>query len=94
MRHCTLNPIGLAWANMKTYIRDRNTSFTLTEMSKLVQDTTEAISYINHINKCEVTFKKADMYVEEIEEGLDDNQGEDGYSAYSTDTSDDNDDDQ
>ncbi len=52
----------LAWANMKTYIRDRNTKFTLTEVSKLVQewiddlDTTEATSYISHVKQCEVTF--------------------------------------
>lgn len=81
---------------MKTYIRDRNTSFTLTEVGKLAQewiddlDATEAISYINHVKKCEVTFKQADMYVEEIEEELDDNHDEDDYSVSGTDADDDN----
>ena len=83
MRHCTLNPIELAWANMKTYIRDRNTKFTLAEVSKLAQewidnlDATEATSYVNHVKQCEATFKKADIYVEEIEEELNDDYDED-----------------
>jgi hypothetical protein len=80
---------------MKTYIRDRNTKFTLTEVSKLAQegiddlDATEATSYINLVKQFEVTFKRADIYVEKIEEELDDDHDEDDYSAYGTDTDDD-----
>ncbi|CAF3860153.1 unnamed protein product [Rotaria sordida] len=94
MGHCTLNPIELAWANMKTYKRDRNTKFTLTEVTKLAQewinnlDAREAISYVNHVKQYEKAFKKADIYVEEIEEELNDDYDEDNYSAYSADTDD------
>ena len=48
------------------------------------------MSYINHVEKCEATFKQADMYVEEIEEQLGDDHNEDGYSVSGTDTDDDN----
>ncbi|CAF3985209.1 unnamed protein product, partial [Rotaria sordida] len=94
MRHCILNPVELAWANMKTHIRERNTKFTLAEVSKLAQEwihglsATEATSYINHIKQCEVTFKKADTYVEEIEEEINEHDDDD-YSTSSTDDADD-----
>ncbi|CAF4615356.1 unnamed protein product [Rotaria sp. Silwood2] len=100
IRHCTLNPIELAWANMKTYIRDRNTKFTLAEVNKLAQewidnlDATEATSYMNHVKQCEATFKKADMFAERIEEELNDDDDEDQYSVYSADTDDDDGDDE
>jgi len=48
----------------------------------------EATSYVSHIKQCEKTFKKADIYFEEIEEELNDDYDEDNYSAYSTDTDD------
>ncbi|CAF3685128.1 unnamed protein product [Rotaria sp. Silwood1] len=80
---------------MKPYILDRNTKFTLTEASNMAQEwidnlaETEATSYINHVKQCEATFKKADNYVEQIEEELNDDRDEDDYSAYGTDTDDD-----
>jgi len=51
-------------------------------------DATEATSYVNHVKQCEETFKKSDIYVEEIEEELNDDYDEDNYSAYSIDTDD------
>ncbi len=95
MRHCILNPIDLTWANMKKYISDRNTKFNLILTLKLAQewihnlDATEAISYVNHVKQCKATFKKADSYVEEIEEELNDDHDEDDYSICGTDTDDD-----
>ncbi|CAF3797886.1 unnamed protein product [Rotaria sp. Silwood1] len=80
---------------MKTYIRDRNTTFTLAEASKMAQEwvdnlvETEASSYVNYVKQCEATLKMADNYVEQIEEELNDDQDEDDYSAYVTDTDDD-----
>jgi len=66
----------------------------LAEVSKLAQEwinnleAREATSYVSHIKQCEKTFKKADIYFEEIEEELNDDYDEDNYSAYSTDTDD------
>ncbi|CAF1059164.1 unnamed protein product [Rotaria sordida] len=80
---------------MKTYIRDRNTKFTLVEVNKLAQewidnlDPTEATNYVNHVKQCEAIFKKADMFAERIEEELSDDDDEDEYSVYSVDTDDD-----
>ncbi|CAF0940224.1 unnamed protein product [Rotaria sordida] len=99
-RHCTLNPTELAWANMKTYIRDRNTKFTLAEGNKLAQewidnlDATEATTCVNHVKQSEATFKKADMFAERMEEKLNDDDDEDEYSVYSADTDDDDGDDE
>ncbi|CAF1280620.1 unnamed protein product [Rotaria sordida] len=33
VRNCILNPIVLAWTGLKTYIRDNNTSFKLTDVN-------------------------------------------------------------
>ncbi|CAF4698851.1 unnamed protein product [Rotaria sp. Silwood2] len=100
IRHCILNPIELAWTNMKTYIRDRNTKFTLTEVNKVAQewidnlDATEATNYVNHVKQYEATFKKADMFAERIEEELNDDDDEDEYSVFGADTDDDDGDDE
>jgi hypothetical protein len=73
-------------------VRDRNTKFTLAEVSELAQewidnlDATQAISYVNHIKQCKATFKKADIYVEGIEDELNDDHDDDDDSVYSTDT--------
>ncbi len=80
---------------MKTYIRDRNTKFTLAEVSKLAQewiDNLHAIkvtSYVNHVKQFETTLENTDSYVEEIEEELYDDHDEDDYMVCGTDTDDD-----
>lgn len=36
--HCELNPIEMAWAQVKGYVRDHNQKFTLTEAERLVNE--------------------------------------------------------
>ncbi|CAF5182968.1 unnamed protein product, partial [Rotaria sp. Silwood1] len=52
-------------------------------------DATAATSYINHVQQSETTFKQVDVYIEEIEEKLNDDCDDDVYSGYGTDTDDD-----
>ena len=33
--HCELNPIEMAWAQVKGYIKEQNKSFTLSEVKRL-----------------------------------------------------------
>ena len=67
----------------------------MAEVRKLAQEWidnlvgTEATSCVDHVRQCEMTFKTADNYVEQIEEELNDDQDEDDNSAYGTDTDDD-----
>jgi hypothetical protein len=71
-----LNPIELAWAGLKSYVREHNSSFRLGDVRHLTQtwmtavDASTAISYINHAQNIEATFKKSDRFAEEIEEQI------------------------
>lgn len=76
VKHCILNPIELAWANMKTYVRTKNTEFNLTDVTKLAHECMDQLDpasvekYFRHVQECENTFKKADRYMEQIEEDI------------------------
>lgn len=79
VRHSVLSPIELAWAGLKSYIRDNNTNFRLADVHNLTLeylaavDETLARSYFKHITRYEDTFKEADQYVQDvIEPKLDD----------------------
>jgi hypothetical protein len=71
IKHCVLNPIELAWAQLKGYVRSNNTSFRLTDIQSLSQeyiaavDEDIAVRFIEHARKAEETFRKADNFVEE-----------------------------
>jgi hypothetical protein len=58
---------------MKTYIRDNNTSFRLSDVERLAAewiaatDASTAQSYIAHAYQHELVFKQADAFAEEVE---------------------------
>lgn len=87
VKHCTLNPIELAWAGMKDYVRKNNASFRLTDVERLASewmaalDPATAKSYIAHAEKHELVFRQADEYIERIEEELidDDDDNDQNY---------------
>ncbi len=84
MKHYMLNPIELAWAGLKSYVRDHNTNFRLSDVRNLTQtwmtslDVSTATSYLDHARNIENTFKKSDCFIEQIEEQIiDDEDDED-----------------
>ncbi|CAF1170090.1 unnamed protein product [Rotaria sordida] len=76
VKHCRLNPIELAWAGLKNYVRDKNVNCSLSDVGHLAYEwmtslsRTTSIGYINETRKIEDTFKKSDRVIEEIEEEL------------------------
>ncbi|CAF1031572.1 unnamed protein product [Didymodactylos carnosus] len=73
IKHCVLNPIELAWAELKDFIRNKNNNFTLTDVTTLSQAymaacSTELIArFIQHAQNYEETFKAADKIGEEMD---------------------------
>ncbi len=82
VKHFMFNPIELAWAGLKSYVREHNTSFRLSDVQHLTQtwmrslDASTAVSYLNHAQNIETTFKKSDLFAEEIEEQIIDDEDE------------------
>ncbi|CAF4145912.1 unnamed protein product [Rotaria sp. Silwood2] len=74
VRHCSLNPMELAWAALKDYIRKNNTNFTMSSVYELAAefiagfDDKAAQDAIRHAEKLEMTYKTADNFVENIVE--------------------------
>ena len=70
IRHCSLNPIEIVWAQLKDYIRKNNTSFSITAIFELASefiagfDDKAAQAAILHAEKVEKTYKQADNFVE------------------------------
>jgi len=70
IKHCTLNPIELAWAQLKYYVRNKNVNFRLSDVEDAALEFIGAVdedaskSFIEHTYKVETTFKAADAIVE------------------------------
>jgi hypothetical protein len=77
-----LNPIEIAWAELKNYVRDKNVSFSLKDVRQLAHHWMTSLSretaagYVYQTRKVEDTFKKSDRFTEEIEEQLVDEEDE------------------
>ena len=76
VKHCLLNPIELARAGFKNFVRRNNTDFRLSEVRNLafqwIRSLTagSATAYIDHVLKIEPTLKASDQFIEQIEGDL------------------------
>lgn len=72
---CELNPIEIAWAQLKRFIRDKNTTgeFSIKMLRELVDQGIESITsddwkkFCSHVLKIEDDFWTNDQYMEEVE---------------------------
>ncbi|CAF0790839.1 unnamed protein product [Rotaria sordida] len=86
VRHCILNPIEMCWAELKKSVRDQNTTFKLKDVEKLIWnwlnncDSTFISNCIDHVQVYEENFKKADQFIEQIENELNDDDNIDNDS--------------
>ena len=71
IKHCVLNSIELAWAQVKTYVRSHNTHFRLSDIRSLSEEYIVGLDdeisrrFIDHARKGEEIFRTADDFVEE-----------------------------
>ncbi|CAF3062741.1 unnamed protein product [Rotaria socialis] len=76
VKHCSLNPIELAWAGMKAYVHENNTGFRLSDIERLASEWIAALdlptakSYFSHLQEHEIMCRQVDAHVEELEEQL------------------------
>ncbi len=89
-----LNPVELAWAGLKQYVRDNNVNFRLSDVRDLAQEwmlnlkTATVTTYLNHVYKIEETFKKSDVFTEQLEEDLVDDDDDDELDSELEETTD------
>lgn len=64
--HCELNPIELAWASVKNYVKMNNSTFKMNDVKKLLEEEVERVTpdmwknYVDHIIKVEEKFWQVD----------------------------------
>ncbi len=95
VKHCTVKPIELAWAQLKSYVRSQNVNFRLSDVEEAALEFVGAVdedasrSFIEHTYKVETTFKAADAIVENhIEPQLIETDEEDNSNPIDEDDSD------
>lgn len=76
--HCKLNPIELAWASVKQYVKMNNTTFKLADLYKLLRNGIDRCTpemqknFIHHIQKEEERFWEIDFIVDNALENCND----------------------
>lgn len=60
--HCDLNPIELIWAQVKSYVARKNTTFKLADVEKLCRESLSLVTAENWKKACEHTQKLEDEY--------------------------------
>lgn len=74
--HCELNPIELAWAMVKTYVKQNNTTFKIDDVRVLLNTAIERVSsenwqnFIQHVKTEEDTLTEVDKNMDEIIDSL------------------------
>lgn len=74
--HCELNPIELAWASVKQYVKMINTSFKLADVHRLLREGVDRSTpemwknLTRHIEKEEQRFWEIDFIVEDVLENM------------------------
>lgn len=74
--HCELNPIELAWAMKKTYVKQNNTTFKIDDVRVLLNTAIERISsenrqnFIQHVKTEEDKLTEVDKNMDEIIDSL------------------------
>ena len=70
--HCELNPIELAWASVKNYVRMNNRTFKINDVKKLLEEGVERVTpdmwknLLGHIIKVEEKFWQVDFTSNEL----------------------------
>ncbi|KAE9525792.1 hypothetical protein AGLY_014018 [Aphis glycines] len=70
--HCELNPIELAWANVKDHVKKNNTSYKLSDVKRLLLEGIERVdenmwkNFIRHTMTEEEKFYKIDFIVDDL----------------------------
>jgi len=70
--HCELNPIELAWASVKNYVRMNNRTFEMNDVKKLLEEGVERVTpdmwknFIDHVIKVEEKFWQVDFISDEL----------------------------
>ncbi|CAI6351485.1 unnamed protein product [Macrosiphum euphorbiae] len=74
--HCELNPIELAWAMVKTYVKQNNTTFKLDDVKKLQNTAIDRVTsenwqhFIEHVKTEENKMTEVDRNMDEIIDNL------------------------
>jgi len=70
--HCELNPIEMAWASVKNYVKMNNSTFKMNDVKKLLEEGVERVTpdmwknYVDHIIKVEEKFWQVDFISNEL----------------------------